>query len=77
MNAQQKIFVGVFTVFVWVIALITHHLYADIDVTQMITLCQAVLIGLGVTHLVTASVAESTAVPAPPAPPPDTTTITK
>ena len=31
--------------------LIAHHRYPDIDTTAMITLCQAVLVGLGVTHL--------------------------
>lgn len=51
MNVNQKIFIGVFAVLVWVLALIVHHQWADIDMVAMITLCQAVLVGLGVTHL--------------------------
>jgi hypothetical protein len=51
MSVWQKIFIGVFTVFIWILALITHHLWPDIDTVAMATLCQAVLVGLGVTHL--------------------------
>jgi putative Mn2+ efflux pump MntP len=51
MTVWQKIFIGVFSVLIWVLALIVHHLWIDIDTTAMETLCQAVLVGLGVTHL--------------------------
>jgi hypothetical protein len=51
MTVWQKIFVGVFSVLIWVLALIVHHLWSDIDTTAMATLCQATLVGLGVTHL--------------------------
>jgi len=62
MNINQKIFVGVFSVFVWIVALIAHHLWSDIDITAMVTLCQTVLVGLGATHLSSTNIPPDTLV---------------
>lgn len=70
MNVNQKIFVGVFSVLIWIVALYIHHQYSDIDMTAMITLCQAVLVGLGVTHLTSSSDVANTINMPPYEPPP-------
>ena len=72
MDTKQKIGVGVFTVLVWIACIVIKHFVADVssDLATVMTLAQAVLVGLGVTHLSDSATAKKDAVN-PPADSPD------
>lgn len=72
MDTKQKIGVGIFVVIVWVICIVVKQYLpgAGADLATVMTLAQAVLVGLGVTHLSDSATAKKDAVN-PPADSPD------
>jgi hypothetical protein len=68
MDTKQKIGVGIFTVATWMACIVIKHFVPDAaaDLSTVMTLAQAVLVGLGVTHLSDTATAKKDAAANPP-----------
>lgn len=59
MSILQKIQVSVLVGLFWILAIVGKHFWPDIDVGALIAACQAILAGLGITHVMANSAVSS------------------
>ena len=51
LTVSQKFQIGVLAVLVWMLALLAHHFFPDIEVSGLTALAASTLTGLGITHI--------------------------
>jgi len=50
-KTKMKYHIGLLAVFIWIVAIVAKHFWADIEVNGLITMAVGTLTGLGVLHL--------------------------